>query len=107
MPHSENRHFTQSPIVRAMFRDQQRVCRSARVWKSSKHDLVDAHDDFFGGEHRDQERRHGSCRGGGQTGDVLEGCSVCERDGTASVIIRVIYVVAKIDDLMALRPATA
>src|SRR5271165_2255142 len=38
----------------------------------SKHDLNDAHDEFFWGENREQERQEGGRGGGGQTGDVLE-----------------------------------
>src|SRR5271167_361865 len=38
----------------------------------SKHDLNDAHNEFFRGENREQERHEGSRRSGGQTGDVLE-----------------------------------
>jgi hypothetical protein len=31
-----------------------------------------AHDEFFWGENREQERQEWSCRGGGQADDVIE-----------------------------------
>jgi hypothetical protein len=45
---------------------------SLATGKSSKQDLEDAHDEFFRGENREEERQEGSCGGGGQTSDVLE-----------------------------------
>ena len=41
-------------------------------WIVLKHDLDDAHDEFFRGENREQERQQGRRGCSGQTGDVRE-----------------------------------
>ena len=49
-----------------------RIAAELCDWASSKHDLEDAHEEFFGRQNREQERQEGSHGGRSQTGDVLE-----------------------------------